>query len=103
MFINLEETAEFLKNCDNAIIITHQSPDGDCIGAGFALKDILSELGKKSRVVCSDEFPPRYDFLTSTGAGDDFEPDTIIAVDIADTQLMGNLREEYEKEYIYCT
>ena len=44
MFINLEETAEFLKNCDNAIIITHQSPDGDCIGAGFALKDILSEL-----------------------------------------------------------
>lgn len=102
MLINLEKTAEFLRNCDNAVIITHQSPDGDCIGAGFALKDILSELGKKSRVVCSDEFPPRYDFMTSTGAGEDFEPDTIIAVDIADTQLMGSLEEVYGSRVQLC-
>ena len=80
MFIGFSEAEVFLRNCEDAVIITHQNPDGDCIGAGFGLKDILDSLGKRSRVVCSDEFPARYDFLTSTGAGEDFEPKTIIGV-----------------------
>lgn len=102
MLIDLSEAGNFLKDCDNAVIITHQSPDGDCIGAGFALKDILEALGKRSRVVCSDAFPKRFDFLTSTGCGEDFEPDTVIAVDIADTQLMGSLKEQYGDKVQLC-
>jgi len=65
MFIGFSEAESFLRNCRDAVIITHQSPDGDCIGAGFGLKDILAELGIRSRVVCSDPFPKRYDFMTS--------------------------------------
>ena len=74
MRINLKEAAEFLKSCKDAVIITHQSPDGDCIGAGFALRDILAMLGIRSRVICSDDFPKRYAFMTKTGWGEDFEP-----------------------------
>ena len=95
MFIGYSETETFLRNCRDAVIITHQSPDGDCIGAGFGLKDILAELGIRSRVVCSDKFPSRYDFMTKEYLGEDFEPQTIIAVDIADEKLMG----DYEKIY----
>ena len=95
MYIDFEETSEILRNAKDAVIITHQSPDGDCVGAGFGLKDILSELGIRSRVVCSDPFPKRYDFITGIGAGEEFEPQTIISVDVADTQLMG----KYEKIY----
>lgn len=102
MLIGLSEADDFLKNCDDAVIITHQSPDGDCIGAGFALKDILDALGKRSRVVCSDEFPKRFDFLTNTGCGEDFEPKTVIAVDIADPQLMGDLKEVYGGRVQLC-
>lgn len=102
MRINFSETAKFLKSCEDAVILTHQSPDGDCIGAGFALKDILSALGKRSRVLCCDEFPKRYDFMTNTGCGEDFEPKTVIAVDIADPQLMGSLREQYENKVDLC-
>lgn len=102
MLINLEETAKFLKESRDAVIVTHQSPDGDCIGAGFALKDILSELGIRSRVVCCDEFPKRYDFMTNTGCGEDFEPQTVIAVDIADTQLMGSLEKVYGSRVQLC-
>ncbi|MBE6859770.1 MAG: bifunctional oligoribonuclease/PAP phosphatase NrnA [Ruminococcus sp.] len=102
MRINLNETAEFLKSCEDAVIITHQSPDGDCIGAGFALKDILEAIGVRSRVVCSDEFPKRYDFMTETGCGEDFQPKTVIAVDIADTQLMGSLKDEFENKVDLC-
>lgn len=102
MLIGLSEADDFLKNCDDAVIITHQSPDGDCIGAGFALKDILDALGKRCRVVCSDEFPEKFGFLTNTGCGEDFEPKTVIAVDIADPQLMGGLREVYGGRVQLC-
>jgi len=33
MLIGLSEAADFLTACGDAVIITHQSPDGDCIGA----------------------------------------------------------------------
>lgn len=102
MLIDLSEAVEFLKGCEDAVILTHQSPDGDCIGAGFALKDLLEALGKRSRVLCSDEFPKRYDFMISVGSGEEFEPKTVIAVDIADPQLMGNLRETYGNKVQLC-
>lgn len=102
MLIDISEAVEFLKGCEDAVILTHQSPDGDCIGAGFALKDLLEALGKRSRVLCSDEFPKRYDFMTSVGSGEEFEPKTVIAVDIADPQLMGNLRETYGNKVQLC-
>ncbi len=102
MLIDLNTAADFLRSCDNAVILTHQSPDGDCIGAGFALRDILSALGKKSRVVCCDEFPKRFDFITSVGCGEDFEPETVIAVDIADNQLLGAYKEIYGGRVQLC-
>ena len=103
MLIGFKEAEEFLRGCRDAVIITHQNPDGDCIGAGFGLKDILAELGVRSRVICHDEFPsPRYDFITSTGAGEDFEPQSIITVDIADPKLMGRYCEIYGKKVQLC-
>lgn len=102
MYIGYSEAETFLRNCKDAVIITHQSPDGDCIGAGFGLKDILAELGIRSRVICSDKFPSRYDFITNTGAGEDFEPETVIAVDIADTKLMGKYKDIYGDKIQLC-
>lgn len=102
MYIGYSEAETFLRNCEDAVIITHQSPDGDCIGAGFGLKDILSELGIRSRVVCSDEFPSRYDFMTADSNDEEFEPKTIIAVDIADTKLMGRYEEIYGHRVQLC-
>ncbi len=102
MYIGYSEAETFLRNCQDAVIITHQSPDGDCIGAGFGLKDILAELGIRSRVVCSDNFPSRYSFMTKGYEGEAFEPKTIIAVDIADTKLMGRYEEIYGKKVQLC-
>lgn len=102
MYIGFSEAEVFLRNCKDAVIITHQSPDGDCIGAGFGLKDILTELGIRSRVVCSDEFTSRYEFITGIGAGEEFEPEAIIAVDVADTKLMGKYQEIYGDKVQLC-
>lgn len=102
MYIDFREAELFLRNCEDAVIVTHQNPDGDCIGSGFALKDILTELGIRSRVVCSDEFPKRFDFLTNVGAGEDFEPKSFISVDIADKKLMGRYEAVYGDKIQLC-
>ncbi|MDE5770051.1 MAG: DHH family phosphoesterase [Ruminococcus sp.] len=102
MYIGFSEAETFLRNCKDAVIITHRNPDGDCIGAGFAMKDILEQLGIRSRVVCHDDFPKRYGFLTEGGAGEDFEPQTIIAVDVADIRLMGKYQEIYGSKVQLC-
>lgn len=102
MQINYKETEDFLKNCDNVYILTHQSPDGDCIGTGFALHDILRSMGKRSAVLCSDPFPDKFDYITNIENNSAFEPDTVIAVDVADTRLLGRYEEIYGGRIDLC-
>ena len=35
--MNIAETAAQLQTIQQAMILIHQSPDGDCIGSGYAL------------------------------------------------------------------
>lgn len=102
MQINYKQTADFLKGCDNVYILTHQSPDGDCIGTGFALRDILGKMGKRSAVLCSDPFPGKFGFITDVDNDADFIPDTVIAVDVADTKLLGRYEELYGERIDLC-
>lgn len=102
MLISYKETADFLKNCNNVYILIHQSPDGDCIGAGFALNYILKSMGKRSAVLCSDDFPKKFDFITNVDNNADFEPDTIIAADVADVKLLGKYNEIYGDKIQLC-
>ena len=53
-------------------------------------------------MVCHDEIPSRYDFITSVGLGEEFEPQTVIAVDIADNKLMGRYNEVYGERVQLC-
>lgn len=102
MTIEFKEAAEILRNCGNAYILIHQSPDGDCIGSGNALYHILKYMGKKARVICSDEIPGRYGFLTESYEDEEFEPDIIIASDVADINLLGKYKEIYGDKVNLC-
>lgn len=100
--MTFDEIAAFLKDesVNNYILLTHKSPDGDTLGSGFALCRVLKGLGKKVKILGSDGFPDRYDFLyegyTEDG-WDENEPHRVIAVDIADTSLMGKNLEYYTR------
>ena len=96
--MDFSKIKSFLESCDNVTILTHKSPDGDTLGAGFALCRYLRLQGKKANVVNSDEFPKRYAFLYEGYEPMKFVEKTVIAVDIADTKLLGHNLEEYEKE-----
>ena len=88
----------FLETCDNVTILTHKSPDGDTLGAGFALCRYLRLSGKKANVVNSEPFPERYSFLYEGYEPMEFEEKTVIAVDIADTVLLGSTLQRYAEK-----
>ena len=102
MYIDLKQTADFLKNCNDAYILTHQSPDGDTICSAYGLYHILKELGIRSKVLCADAFPSQYEFITKKYSDEDFEPKCIIAVDVADRQLLGSLDEKFGDRINLC-
>ena len=62
--MNIAETAAQLQTIQQAMILIHQSPDGDCIGSGYALAALLRQMGCHAVVRCSDPIPERYAFLT---------------------------------------
>jgi phosphoesterase RecJ-like protein len=87
--ISPQEAAEFLKNSNDILILTHQFPDGDTLGSAAALCCGLQKLNKRVQVKCSDPISSKYKFLFSTVKKQKFIPKMIVAVDIADLQLIG--------------
>jgi phosphoesterase RecJ-like protein len=103
MQISYKQAADIIRENDNFHILTHQSPDGDTLGSGFALYFALRQLGKKAAVICPDGTTSRYAFLSEGyEEPESFEPDFVIAADIADPGLMGSVRETYEKRVGLC-
>lgn len=95
MLIDLGSAASFLKEKDNFTIITHAHPDGDTLGSGIGLCLALRALGKKANVINNEEIPPKFRYLEIEPQ--EFEEQTVVAVDIADVMLMGNdVKEIYE-------
>lgn len=103
-FITLKDAADFLKQRDNFVILTHQNPDGDTLGSGFGLAMLLEQMGKKSTVICSDEIPEKYSYFTKFAPQNtDFKQDvTVVAVDVADVKLLGKLEKDYADRVELC-
>lgn len=94
MKIDFSRAVSLLKENDNFIILTHANPDGDTLGAGYALLCALRKLGKRARLVNNDPIPEKYRFLASEG--DDFEDGFVLSVDVASAVLLGkDVQEKY--------
>lgn len=50
----------YINNTQKIVIVPHNNPDGDALGASLGLYNTLVELGKKVSVISPNEFP---DFL----------------------------------------
>lgn len=101
--LTLGEAAECLRTAQRVLICIHRSPDGDAVGSGFALAEMLRGMGKTARVVCGDEIPRRLRFLMrgqtdaayTEGMEKDF--DLLCAVDTASVAQLGALSPLAEK------
>ncbi|MEG0894324.1 MAG: bifunctional oligoribonuclease/PAP phosphatase NrnA [Oscillospiraceae bacterium] len=95
--MNLQNTADLLKSKDNILIFCHISPDGDTIGSAYSLLYALTDMGKTARVICADEIPQKYSYITTKCTDSEFKPQFFVAVDVATCALLG---EEYENQHI---
>lgn len=102
--LTVKETAKRLLEAGDAYILIHRSPDGDCIGSGYALAMALRSIGRRAKVLCSDIISERYRFmLPKEDTADNFEPDIIISVDVADEKLLGDdLLDQYAGKVDLC-
>lgn len=103
MRIDLRETAEILQSHDKILLLCHSHPDGDTLGSATALAHSLSAKGKKIRVECSDPIPKDFGFMFEGLANEDFEPEFIAAIDVADIKLLGRDSEgKYQGKIDLC-
>ncbi|MCM1298651.1 MAG: bifunctional oligoribonuclease/PAP phosphatase NrnA [Firmicutes bacterium] len=93
--ITLEQAADFLKENDDFLILSHANPDGDTFGCSHGLCGALQRIGKRARIECADPMSSRLLFMKEAIEEQDFEPKAIITVDVADKELLGKLEEKY--------
>ncbi len=95
--ISMEEIADIVLSRPRMLILTHVNPDGDCIGAAFALKAMVLAAGGTARCVSPNDVPKRLRFLMidqeDMTLGED-EPldeyDVICSVDVASPIQLGD-------------
>ena len=87
--LSVQQMAQRLKSADNILILCHKNPDGDTVGCGSALYYALKALDKNAAVLCSGTIPARYAFTNAHLFKGEFEPETVVAVDVAGLQLFG--------------
>lgn len=95
VLLTLADVCGYLKAHDNYVILCHASPDGDTLGSAYALKRGLAKIGKKSEVICCDDIPHKYDYFIDD-SDSSFPVETVIAVDVADIRLLGDLYARFE-------
>ena len=100
--VTLNDVAEKLRENDYFVILTHQYPDGDTVGSAFALCRALQKLGKHARVIINGNLDRKFEFLKNNFKEESFTYKTVVAVDIATPQLLGELKPEFGKIVDIC-
>lgn len=102
MLLSTKQAAELLLSKDRILVLCHMNPDGDTLSAAFALQSALSGMDKQVRVACSDPLPERFSYLYREYRPTEFEPEYIVAVDVATPTLLGPGLAEYADKVDLC-
>ena len=86
--MNIKETAVWLKEHDNYLVITHRRPDGDAHGSAAALCEGLRRMGKKAYILKNPETTDKYvKYVETYWAEEGYVPEKVLTVDIASEGL----------------
>ncbi len=85
---DIKKAAALLRQRDNILILTHLRPDGDTTGCAAGLCAMLRQIGKTAYVLYNPEITDsNRGYVEPYWAPEDFAPDFVVSVDIADRQL----------------
>ena len=101
--LTMGQTADLLKSKDNILILTHKNPDGDTVGSAAALCGALRQTGKTAYVMKNLTITAKLvPYTDSYYPPQDFSPEYICAVDIADLPLLNDDAEMYSGNIGLC-
>jgi phosphoesterase RecJ-like protein len=87
--IQITEAAQFLREHDGFLIISHRRPDGDALGSAAALCCILREMGKTAYTLpnpqATDKFIP---YIEEFYAPEDYAYSCLVSTDLADEGII---------------
>lgn len=94
---NFSKLKDIIGNNNNFVLITHQFPDGDAVGASLALAEYLRSIKKNVEIVTVSEVPQILSYLAGS---QDFlhdikglKYDTVILLDCGDLKRTGFLEQ----------
>jgi len=94
----LQEIKKALKQAERIAIFTHTNPDGDALGSSFAMKAVLTALGKQAVLFLETDIPERFSFLNDGYSlrGDASDFDVALALDCGAANRLGELKDLYQ-------
>jgi bifunctional oligoribonuclease and PAP phosphatase NrnA len=95
-----EGPARAVSGARNALVVTHENPDADTLGAALGVRAIVEAHGGRATLVSSDPVPPLYAFLPGMDAfRPDPEPgvdhDLLVICDCGSLDRVGTVRERH--------
>ncbi|MCL2367558.1 MAG: bifunctional oligoribonuclease/PAP phosphatase NrnA [Oscillospiraceae bacterium] len=94
--LTTSQTAEWLRERDDFLILTHRRPDGDTLGSAAGLAAGLREMGKVAYLLPNPETTPRYEgYVAEYLAPAGFVPGAVLSVDTADAALFPEAAKGY--------
>ncbi|TDF98183.1 DHH family phosphoesterase [Paenibacillus piri] len=105
--VELEQAAQFIRNNDDFLVVSHIQPDGDAAGSTFAAAWILNALGKRFTLINEGPMPDKYMYMADgrlTILNYTDMPDslpsfrTVISVDCADFSRIGAVNKLFAEK-----
>ena len=97
--LSFSELVERVIGAKKPVLLTHTRPDGDTVGSCAALASLFDAMGRTPTVVSPDPIPRRLSFLCEgkwfAPVGDYPADATVIAVDVASPQQLGDLQSVF--------
>src|SRR5699024_11035132 len=88
--LNVEQAAARLQAAASVLILCLKNPGGDTVGCGSALDHALTALCTTAAVLCAVPIPRRLAYTEPRLFRGEFEPELVVAVDVAGIQLFGD-------------
>lgn len=102
----LRSAAEFIRNNDDFLVVSHVQPDGDASGSTFAIAWMLQSLNKNFTLINEGRIPEKFLYMAGPFSVIPYEIDrpertfgTIISVDCADFGRIGQVRGCFASEW----
>ena len=86
--MTLQDLSTFFQEKDHFILTSHESPDGDGLGAMYALLQALRKLGKNALALVSEPLALKYAFLDKKNDFKTIDDPESQRIDVSDSTLV---------------